>query len=302
MAVSGHGLMKCQNGREAGMDKKKLSLMTFPMEMDYASRAMTVEDTFRQAAWAGINYVDVMNVREKDRKKYQDAGRNTGVQVYCYICSVSFFAEKEKILAELEGQLETAKALGAKYLMIVPYRFGGDLKKAGQLGRKRTRELMEERFAAAVEMGEKYEIAVCFETTPHDVLCLSGNEDCKYILERTPGLGLVLDSANMLPHGDTTMEAYEMLKEYIVHVHLKDIRPVKKGLLSIGAEYMKDGRVMKACVWGEGIIPVEQLYERMLCDGYQGLFALEYVHPAKLRCGPREHHMQLEKFLGKGRE
>ena len=34
------------------------------------------------------------------------------------------------------------------------------------------------------------------------------------MLERVPGLGLVFDTANMLPHGDDTLTYYEALKEH----------------------------------------------------------------------------------------
>ena len=53
----------------------------------------------------------------------------------------------------------------------------------------------------------------------------------------------------------------------------------------------------EAAVWGQGIIPVREVYERMIGDGYQGVFAIEYVHPEKSPCGMAEHKAQLQKFL-----
>lgn len=278
------------------IDAKRLSLMTFPIEFDIATGAITIENTLRLAAEQGIGYIDLMSVRERQIASYKEAMRSTGVKVYCDICSLSFMSGKDQLAQNLDRELWMARDIGASQFMIVPYVMG-ELRKAEQMGRARTQDLLVTGFQEAVQMGAQYEIPVCYETTPHDELCLSGNEDCKYILDQVPGLRLILDTANMLPHGDETMAAYAMLKDYIVHVHLKDVRAVKKGLLDIGAERMKDGRVMKSCVWGEGIIPVRQLYEQMIADGYQGMFALEYVRPQGLRCGMDQHRAQLSQFL-----
>lgn len=47
------------------MDKSRLSLMTFPMGIDIFRRTMTIEESFRVASEAGIQYVDVMGVSKK---------------------------------------------------------------------------------------------------------------------------------------------------------------------------------------------------------------------------------------------
>lgn len=277
------------------MNREKLSLMTFSFGFDILTKKMTIEDSFMLPARAGLHYVDVMNVKDEDISLYQNAMKKTGVEVYCYICSLSFFSPEDMIREELDRQFSIATSLNAKLVMIVPYKSATDMKTAKKVGRDRTREIMVKGYQLAVEKGREKKMQVCFETTPHDVLCLSGNDDCKYVLERVPGLGFVFDSANMLPHGDKTMEAYELLKDFIIHVHLKDVKLEKKWL-SYGAECAKDGRVMKVCVWGEGVIPIHELYKRMVQDGYQGNFAIEYAHPPKIPCALEVHEKQLDRY------
>ena len=54
---------------------------------------------------------------------------------------------------------------------------------------------------------------------------------------------------------------------------------------------------MNCCLWGEGVIPLDEIYARMKRDGYTGRFAIEYAHPAGAQ--PLAiHQAQLEKQLG----
>lgn len=256
------------------------SLMTFSMAKDLSRKTMTIKDTLQMAADAGIPYVDIMRINQGQTAEYRTAMKETGVNVYCYTAVISFFEKVEKISFNLDKELQIAISLGAKLFMIVPFYFMVDEMKAKKLSREQVRQYMKKGFGLAVEKGHRAGIPVCFETTPQDELCLSGTEDCRWMLEQVPGLGLVFDTANMLPHGDKTLEAYEVLKSYIVHVHLKDVELRKPGLSLLPKEHTPDGKVMQGTVFGEGVVPVREVYERMQDSGYHGCFAIEYIHPA----------------------
>ena len=49
---------------------------------------------------------------------------------------------------------------------------------------------------------------------------------------------------------------------------------------------------------GQGEIPVQQLYETMLKDGYTGRFAIEYVSPRTKKRQRADHVRQLKRYLG----
>ncbi len=262
------------------MSREKFSLMTFSMAQDLARKTMTIEDTLKMAADSGIPCVDVMRVSTKKVSEYRAAIERTGAGVHCYIAVVSFFDKVERIAINLEKEFEVAASLGAKLFMIVPFYAVIDEKKAKKLGREQVRQCMARGFRIAVEKGKKFGLQVCFETTPQDALCLSGTEDCKWMLKQVPGLGLVFDTANMLPHGDDPLESYELLKEHMIHVHLKDVALEEPRFSLFPKEHTQDGMVMQATVFGEGVIPVRELYDRMRKDGYDGHFAIEYIHPA----------------------
>ena len=101
----------------------------------------------------------------------------------------------------------------------------------------------------------------------------------------------------MLPHGDRTLEACEALKKFIVHVHLKDVALVQARRSFFPDERAADGRKMQATVFGQGGIPVKEVYDRMRQSGYPGLFAIEYIRPSGRPCGFAEHKRHLANYL-----
>lgn len=279
---------------------EKISLMTFPMDIDVAMKKMTVRDILTVARENGIRYVDVMNLSGPRLREYQDASKETGVKPYCYIGSVSFFSQsEEKIRKALKEQLETAASLGAKLYMIVPVNPQKDRKICETLGKDRVQARLKRFFATAIALAENSGLRVCFETTPQDYVCLSGISDCRWILEQVPGLGLVYDTANMLPHGDDPVRYYQELKPYIVHVHAKDVlltRPTWKDKL-FHAEQTKDGAVMRCCISGQGVIPLKEILERVKQDGYMGFYALEYSHPEKYPANRIQNAARLKEHM-----
>lgn len=278
------------------MNKDRFTLMTFPFDMEIYKKKMTFADVLRVAANSGLRFVDIQGISSKKVPEYKTAIADTGVHIYCYIATISFFEEKNKILKQLEEEMQTAVALGATLFMIVPYKAMIDTRKAKRMGRSGTLNTMVKGFQLAVETGKKYSLTVCVETTPQDCICLSGTDDCKYVLERVSGLGLVFDTANMLPHGDNPLEAYEQLKQHIVHVHLKDVALKKPGFALWELELDNHGNQMECVVYGNGVIPVRELYERMLKDGYNGIFTLEYARPWNKVCDIETHVKQVQKF------
>ncbi len=279
------------------MTTAQFSLMTFGLTKELVRKTMTVQDTFRMAADTGIPKVDLRWVSKKSVPEYRDAMKATGVTVCCYISAISFFAREKAICKALEREMAIAASLDAELFMIVPYSMFIDPIKAKRMGRNRVLERMVRGFQLAVEKGKAYGLKVCFETTPDELIRLSGTEDCRYVLDQVSELGLAFDTANMLPHGDDPLESYEALKDRIVHVHLKDVALVNEKPNLFEPEVAADGRLMRATVFGNGVIPVKEIYKRMHTDGYTGTFAIEYIRPKAECCSLQEHKNHLNLYL-----
>lgn len=282
------------------MQREKTSLMTFTLDIDITMKKMSGAECLQMAKNEGIPYVDVMNPSPNRLQAYISAVKETGIQPLCYIGSVSFFSNNEaKIQKAMETHLRAAAAMGAKFYMIVPVNTMKDKTICARLGKAGVQSNLKKYFSLAVTLAEGSGIKVCFETTPQDYTCLSGAEDCRWILEQVPELGLIYDTANMLPHGDDPVAYYEQLKDHIVHTHVKDVSlstPTWTDHL-LHSEWTKDGKVMRCCMSGEGVIPLKEILRRMEQDGYQGTYALEYCHPAKYPADFTENTNQLKKHM-----
>lgn len=50
-------------------------------------------------------------------------------------------------------------------------------------------------------------------------------------------------------------------------------------------------------IFGEGVIPVRELHQRMLREGYPGRFAIAYVRDPRKALTPTQHEERLSRFL-----
>jgi sugar phosphate isomerase/epimerase len=94
---------------------------------------------------------------------------------------------------------------------------------------------------------------------------IAGDVDlCYQLCERVDSkwFGVLYEPCNLLAGGTDYKEAFDALKEFIVHIHIKD-----------GSW---DGGEFHRCHLGEGDIDIPWVVEAMESIGYDGYYALEY--------------------------
>ncbi len=115
------------------------------------------------------------------------------------------------------------------------------------------------RLARLVEYAKEQDVVLLHENEKH----IYGDipPRCLKIMEKLgcDHFKAVFDFANFIQCGQETMEAYEMMKPYIVYVHIKDAR-------------MADGQVTPAG-WGDG--RVKEILAKLKAAGYEGYLSLE---------------------------
>ncbi len=283
------------------VDLSRFSVLNFPLVMSTGSEpAMPIAECVQLLAEAGLSMVDIFHEDEKRLQEYEEACANSPIRIKTYIGFASFLDDEETIRCILEPAMKHADRVGADIFMIVPFVAFTDCARSKTMEREVIREKMIAGFRLAMEMAKPYSFQVAFETTPQDESCLSGTDDCLRVLQSVPGLKLILDTANMLPHGDDPVEAYERLKEHIIHVHLKDvalISPEDYPKDAYAFERAADGRIMQAALWGEGVVPVGEIYRRMEADGFTGAYAIEYVPPKADMLGYEANLAQISRFF-----
>lgn len=92
---------------------------------------------------------------------------------------------------------------------------------------------------------------------------------CAMVLDRVPGLRFTFDTGNFACFGESPHDAYEVFRDRISFVHLKDHALGPNGLDS-----------SKEVPVGDGALDLGRLVRRILDDGYAGDFAAEHFgHP-----------------------
>lgn len=110
-----------------------------------------------------------------------------------------------------------------------------------------------------VRIGKEAGITVTvedFDDIKSPLSCMNG---ILWFLENISGLRYTLDMGNFIYHGEDVLEAWELLKDKVSHVHCKDRG---EGFSSVAA--------------GTGSIPIALLVEKLKAAGYDEYLAIEH--------------------------
>lgn len=98
----------------------------------------------------------------------------------------------------------------------------------------------------------------------------------KWLLEQVPGLGFTLDMGNFAYSDEDVAQGYELLKEYIVHVHCKDRGQEEKYQAAEREGRRRHCRGLACVPAGGGYLPIGELVTRLKAQGYDGYLAIEH--------------------------
>ncbi|SET23059.1 sugar phosphate isomerase/epimerase [Paenibacillus sp. NFR01] len=95
-----------------------------------------------------------------------------------------------------------------------------------------------------------------------------------WFAERLPDLRITFDTGNFIYSEQPLLEAYDLLKDKIVHIHCKDRRLTSDAgesfIVTIG------GRRLYPSPVGAGCIEIKAILDRQLQAGYEGMFVIEH--------------------------
>lgn len=276
------------------LTKSNLSLMSFSFIGDVMNKKIDADTVVRIAKENGLSMMDIMDMEFQllGETELKAALKKYDMKCGCLISGFAIFEKTPEEIKEAAKQvLQFAKSLDADMLMVIPGRYDENERNLlKQMSREQMMEKAVAGYQAIVETSKEYGIPVGFENTPHDMKPLASAEDCEYLLEHVPGLGLIFDTGNF-KIADTScdeLEIYEKLKKYIIRVHLKD---VVVGDFESG-ERCTDGQMIRCVSSGSGVIPIKELIHRMQKDGYEGILAVEYSAPQEIH---GEEHIDMVK-------
>jgi sugar phosphate isomerase/epimerase len=192
------------------------------------------------------------------QQRCSDAGLMS-LSITAYTSFVSNSArERQANVDELRRYAELAAELGANYVRA----FLGELPEGIDLDSS-----MYERISDCLNVASAYadSVRVKIAIEPHDDFVRS--MAVAPVLNRSRSrhaLRVIWDIGNAFAAGEAPAESFELLKDHLAYVQVKD-----------GKGRAPDWRL---CPLGQGDVPLNQAFELLLADNYQGAFSVEWEY------------------------
>ena len=226
-----------------------------------------LEEVIGEASLAGIQAVELDLHNFTDTTDHLRLLREDGIKVACV--NAHYSMDKSFDTAQAEAHIDSAILAGTGIILVVPGYLSEE--EGAALGKvihdkANTYAFLEACPAAVrireglekiVEMASDKGVTVTLEDFDNTSSPLSGLNSMLWYLEKIPGLMCTFDTGNFVTHGDDLFEAWETLKDRVVHVHCKDRG---NGVVSFGG----------------GQLPCAQILQKMKADGYEGYGAIEH--------------------------
>lgn len=173
-----------------------------------------------------------------------------------------------------QGMIDMAVEVKAGNVLFVP----GFITKDDKPEEKKLLENMWTGLKKAVQYGKKQGIAVSIEDFDSLDAPYCSVDGVTRFLENVPGLQFSFDTGNFVMYHEDEEEAFELFKDKICTVHLKDRGREKEHPFVICA----DGEKLCTVPVGEGFIHIKDILSKLKQLGYDGgLIAEMYGHSAE---------------------
>lgn len=169
-------------------------------------------------------------------------------------------------VTEIESVLKAAKTMNAPRVRVFTPNYNDECEHEALF------ESTKKQLRALESLAMTYGVAIVFEihmdnilASPSAALRLLNGYDPKY-------LGVIFDPGNMVYEGyEDYKKAFEMLGDYLHHVHIKNGMLVKTGIDNLGAaKWERQWVPLK-----EGMADLRKVYEVMKLKGYKGNVSVE---------------------------
>ena len=230
-----------------------------------------LKELLNGARGAGIEAVEINMTYLYSHEETYDLLREAGLHISCIYEFYEMDHKDEKEKAKMH--IDTAFKARAEKILVVPGFFSNEeaeaLRKcvpeyhctAALLSKNEKAMRIAEGLDDIVSLGTDAGIAVTvedFDDTKSPLCCENG---VCWFLEQIPLLKMTFDTGNFIIHGEDVLEAWELLKERVVHVHCKD-----RGEQSVAV--------------GDGYLPMSKVLDNIVQTGYKGYLAIEHFDAA----------------------
>lgn len=200
----------------------------------------------------------------------------TGQHVVCCDVGVDFVTPnapaRQEEIGKLQGGLERAAAVGAKFILTYP-----GLPKAG-IRPADVRAWFAEGLIACLPLARQLGITITIPDVGIAAELCGTSEHLMEICEAVgPEIGVTYDVGNFLLAGEDPLAALERVAPHIKHVHLKDWQVWPADAAAPEGSFVGlDGTQFYGRALGEGVLDLPRVVERLAQLGYDGALSIEY--------------------------
>ena len=234
----------------------------------------TPEQIAATAAACGMEAVDWVSTHHTDPAELRKISEDAGLRIAAHTMLKKKFLQRDAdYLDEFKASLEDACILGAPVLMLPPF------PRIQQVSLEDDRKAWTEYYAQALPLARKAGITLTMESTGIINSPIVTVSEALEVLHNVPGLKLTLDHGNMQTAEDA-VDAYSMLKEHVVHIHLKDWKIYDSP--HTGAALKRNGKYFANAVIGEGDMDLRMFWEKLDSSGrnlYVNLETMDFMNP-----------------------
>ena len=227
---------------------------------------MPFTDILKKAKDMGVNAVELDYARLGQDDTLPDVLRQHGLDIACTYAFLDFSHNDDMSYAT--KIVDTLKKHDIKRLMAIPGFISDD--DDVNICTERMYRCMNRLSEMCYENG----IELCLEDFDDKSAVFSTTDGLLGFIDNVSGLGCAFDTGNFIYSCEDALDAFEKLKEKIVHLHCKDRSFTHKD----GEEpkLTLDGRELYSSPVGCGEMPIKTITEALLKSGYNGYFAVEH--------------------------
>ena len=256
----------------------------------------TVAKMLEYAVSCGIDGLECDLWRLEDKANVKAIFDNCGIKVSS-IYNFFDFPHEDKNTCEIKYRKmhETAAYFGTNKVLCVP----GFVRDNEQM--TECRRIAAERLNEMCLAAKEYGVTVTLEDFDDEKSPCCTTEGLHYFMQNVSGLRYTFDTGNFRYCLESAEEAYDVLKEYIVHVHLKDrsYDTANADPNNTNGKADLSGAVMYPSIVCEGVIGIDKLISKLASDGYSGRFAIEHFGAVNQAEYMKKSAENIRRILGK---
>ena len=236
--------------------------------MSMCMTGMAPAEIVEAAVACGMHGIDWVGTHDAKASELRRLSEDAGLAIVDHTSLLDGFIQRSpNWLDDVKSAVDFACELGVHFMMIPPF---------ARVGQKDIAEGQHDwigYFEAALPIAQAAGIQLTFEATGFTNSPISTAAEQLALLQAVPGLKLTFDNGNMTTAGQDPVAAWRLLKDHVVHVHIKDWKTSPTEIPN--SEWKRCGKYFAESLIGEGDLDIPSTVKAIMNDGYDGWVNLE---------------------------